>query len=543
MLQSLPMRVARSLVLMLLVLAVAAPAAGAAAPTGRWLVVFERASTARSAAVLDRVLERTGVERAGRGVPALGVATVDGPGAAIARLRRDPAVESVSAEWRRDLRALPNDPGVTQQQPDAPGGTPVQWWLARQNFPAAWDVTRGSGAIVGVLDTGIEADHPQLGPKVASATAIGVSTPATADEDGHGSHVSGLACAATDDGSGIAGAGWNCRIAVVKIPNLLDQEIVDGIYRATEAGAHAINMSFGGGAESGALDAAIDFAVRRGVVLVAAADNSSVDDQGAPASQLQPGDAADIDAGRGLVVTALDFFDEQAGTGFGPQISLAAYGFYDSTLPFEGPLGLLSTYPAVTQDEVPPVLICGCRESFNGDDRYAYLEGTSMAAPQVAGLAAMLGRLNPHLSAFEKIRIIKQTAQRSGGWTPERGWGLLDAGAAVNSARRVDRTAPESSAHARRRFRAPRRVRVGVTSGDPAGGSGLLSSGVRSYDLYVKRGRGRFRRVRAGVTKPLVRLKLRRGVYRFFSRAVDEAGNREPAPARADARVRVLRRR
>jgi subtilisin family serine protease len=535
------MRLVRSCLLALLLLALGAAPAAAAEPTGRWLVVFEKAGTARSAALLGGVLERTGVEKAGRGVPALGVARVDGPAAAIERLRRDPAVKSVSAEWRRDLRALPNDPGVRQQQTDAPAGTPVQWWLARERFPAAWDVTRGSGAIVGVLDTGIEGDHPQLAPKIHSAEAIGVSTPATADEDGHGSHVSGIACGATDDGSGIAGAGWNCDLAVVKIPNLEDQEIVDGIFRATERGAHAINMSFGGGPESGALDSAIDFAVRRGVVLVAAADNEPVDDQGAPASQLQPGNAADIDAGRGLVVTALDFFDEQAGTGFGPQISLAAYGFYDSTFPFEGPLGLLSTYPAVTADEVPPVVICGCRETFNGDDRYAYIEGTSMAAPQVTALAAMLGRLNPALTAQEKIRIIKQTAQRSGGWSSERGWGLLDAGAAVNAARRIDRVAPESNAHARRRFRRPRRVRLGVSFGDPAGGGGLLSSGVRSYDLYMKRGRGGFRRIRAGASRSLLRLKLRRGVYRFFTRAVDQAGNREPAPARADVRVRVLR--
>jgi hypothetical protein len=58
----------------------------------------------------------------------------------------------------------------------------------------------------------------------------------------------------------------------------------------------------------------------------------------------------------------------------------------------------------------------------------------------------------------------------------------------------------------------------------------------------MKRGRGRFRRVRSGIRRSLVRLRLRRGGYRFYTRAVDEAGNRELAPARADARVRVLRR-
>ena len=78
-------------------------------------------------------------------------------------------------------------------------------------------------------------------------------------------------------------------------------------------------------------------------MLVASASNDDVADQGAPAVELQPGDAPDINAGRGLVVTAAEFDDTRAGTGFGGQISLAAYGFFDDgTL---GPPGLISTYP------------------------------------------------------------------------------------------------------------------------------------------------------------------------------------------------------
>ena len=536
---------ARRITLAVLALALLPSTAAAAERTGRWLVVFEHRATARSSSQLSAVLARTGAERAGRGLPALGISTVDGPAAAIARLRRDRAVESVSAEWRRDFRRVPNDPGVTQQQTEAPAGTPVQWWLARSGFPAAWDVTIGSGATVGVIDSGIDGAHPQLASKIASADEFGSASGALVDEDGHGTHVSGLACAATGDGSGVAGAGWDCRIAMAKAPQLRDEDIINGIYTLVGQGADAINMSFGGGEENSAVAIAIDFAFQRGVVLVASASNDPDIDQKAPASQLQPGDAAQIDAGRGLVVTGVDFGDLQAGTGRGNQISLAAYGFYDGTAPFAGPLGLLSTFPSQVTGEVPPFVVCSCRGEFNGDERYAYLEGTSMAAPQVTAAAAMIGELNPSLTATEKMRLIKETARRSGGWTPEVGWGILDAGKAVDVARRVDRTGPQSRASAgfRALTGARRRARVSVrlSRSDQPGAPGLVPSGSASLDLYLKRGHGGFRRVRQGVTVSSLRLRLRPGVYRLYTRAVDVAGNREAAPHTADVRVSVRR--
>ena len=140
-------------------------------------------------------------------MPELGVATVKGSPQAIAELRRDPAVKNVSVEYKREFRRVPNDPGLGGQEPGAPGGTPLQWWLGRQAFPAAWNVTTGSGALVGVIDSGIDGTHPELAGKVASSVELGTSTGALRDENGHGSHVSGLACASTDDGRGLAGAG------------------------------------------------------------------------------------------------------------------------------------------------------------------------------------------------------------------------------------------------------------------------------------------------------------------------------------------------
>ena len=512
--------------------------------TGRYLVTFDEKRTARSSALLREVLDDTGVRRAGDGVPKLGVATVKGSAEAIAELRRDPAVRSVSVEYRRELRRTPNDPALGGQEAGAPAGTVPQWWLRRQSFPAVWDVTTGSGALVGVIDSGIDGGHPELAGKIASTAELGTSSGAGFDGDGHGTHVSGLACANTDDGRGVAGAGWGCRIALVKAPLLRDEDIAEGIRIAVDRGANAINMSFGGGPGTAVLSQAIDYAVQRNVVLVASASNNPVNDQGAPASELQPGDAPNIDAGRGLVVTGADFSDRNAGTGTGSQISVAAYGFYDGIPPYSGPPGLLSTYPGNPTERTEGPLSCGCRDSLAGDSRYARLEGTSMSAPQVTALAALIGHLNPALTVREKLRIIKATARGRGSWNPSLGFGIIDAGRAVDVARRVDRRAPESRLRATRRARVKagsRRVRVRLRwrGKDLAGRAGLVASGVRSYDVFVKRGRGRYRRIRRATRRRTTVVGLRRGTYRFYTRDHDRAGNLEPVPRRADTRVAV----
>ena len=540
-----PVRACAALALaFLLVLTVASPA-GAARLTGRHLVVFEEPATARSSSALHAVLARAGLSKAGRGVPALGVATVRGSSAALARLRRTPGVRSVSPEWQRDFRRMPNDPALSLPETEygGAGGAPIQWALAREGFPAAWDVTTGRGAVVGVLDSGVDGAHPQVGPKIHSADEIGTGSGATVDEEGHGTHVSGIVCAVTNDRIATAGAGWDCRVAMVKVARLFDEDIVAGIQRAVDRGADAINMSFGGGGSSEVLSMAIDRAVAAGVVLVASAANSAEIDQGAPAALLQPSDAPDIGAGRGLVVTAVDFAGRRPGTGFGPQISLAAYGFYSEAA---GPPGLISTYPgnSTPREAGGPLFGCDCRRDFFGDPRYAYLQGTSMAAPQVTALAALVGNLNPFLSAQQKIRLIKETARRTGGWSPDTGWGILDAGRAVRAAQRMDRNAPASKARAKRRVRpGSRRARLRVRwrGSDAPGTPSLIPSGVASYDLYMKRDRGGYRRVRRATRRASTVVRLRTGVYRFYTRARDGAGNVEAKPRRADVRVVVRR--
>ncbi len=529
------------------VAALAAPAAQAAAGrhTDRWLVVLERPGHASAPAAVDRLLDRTGARRAGPGAPSLGVLTLRGPGRAIARLRRDPAVERVSREWVRELRRVPNDPalGSAEDEYNVVAGTPIQWALARAGFPAAWDVTTGAGARVAMLDTGVDASHPELAGKILTAESIDGSDP-NVDRDGHGTHVAGLACASTDDAVGIAGAGWGCRLHIVKLGSDLaggipDEDIIRGLELAIAHAPHAINMSFGGGPDSPALGAAIQAAYDRGIVLVAAASNDEDERQGAPASMLQPGDAENLDAGRGLVVTAADFEDTSAGTGRGSGISLAAYGFYDE---IRGPPGLISTYPgAFTFRDLrscSPMMRPDCtRRDIAGANSYAYLQGTSMATPQVSALAALIGALNPHLTAAEKIRIVKETARRASGWTPELGWGILDAGRAVDVARRVDRLTPASRLRVAKRR--GRRVKLKFRISDPGAELGLVPSGVTRLELFGRRAGKRVRRLRRYRARPGVVIRLRPGRWRLYTKAADAAGNVELSPRRPDARVRV----
>jgi serine protease len=534
------------------VAALAVPAAQASMPrhTDRWLAVLERPGHARSPALVERLLGRTGVRRSGPGAPGLGVLTLSGPPKAIERLRRDPAVAGVSREWVRELRRLPNDPALWTAEGEyavAPG-TPIQWALARHRFPEAWDVTTGADARVAVLDTGIDAGHPELAGKILSAESIDGTDPRT-DRNGHGTHVAGLACAATDDGRGVAGAGWGCGLNVVKLGvdiagGIPDEDVVRGLALAVAHSPHAINMSFGGGPESPALDAAVQAAYDRGIVLVASASNSGDGGgQGAPASLLQPGDGENIAAGRGLVVTAADFADTRAGTGRGPGVSLAAYGFYDET---RGPPGLISTYPgAFTLRDLrlcTPMVLPSCsRRDLAGSSSYAYLQGTSMAAPHVAALAALIGALNPHLATSEKLRIIKDTARDSGGWSPDLGWGILDAAAAVDAARRVDRLAPSSLVRVRKRR--GHRVRLAFRASDPGAERGLLPSGVTRIELFGRRPGRPAKRLRRYRARRGVVIRLRPGRWRLYTRAADASGNVESRPRRADARLRVKRRR
>jgi subtilisin family serine protease len=534
-----------------LLLVPTAPALAAGTTTGRLLVTL-RAGAGRSpgpARTARAVVAAAGARRAGPSVPALRLVAVrPRAGASLhalaIRLRADPRVATVEVEHRGRPRHVPDDPALTLPETAAgtAPGTALEWWAARSRFPVAWDVTRGEGAVVAIVDTGADATHPDLAGRILAAASFGADGggPGT-DEVGHGTHVASLACGAGDNGVGLAGAGLRCGLLVAK-SDFSDASVAAAIVWAVDHGADAVNMSFGtdpGVPASRAVRDAVAYAVAHDVVLVAAAADADVEDQGYPADLLQPaGSGPDVARGAGLSVTAADASDGRAPfAGHGTEISLAAYGAYGVQ---GGPPGIFGAFTAATNELEAGTALrppCGCRASLAGDPRYGYLEGTSMAAPMVSAVAALVRHLNPDLPAARIVRLVKATALRPGGaWSPELGWGILDAGSALVHAAALDLRAP-SSRVARLPARTARASVVVRWSGADAGPPGVRVSGVARYALYRSVDGGRARRLLT-TRSTSARVRLRAGTrYGFFTEAVDAAGNRERAPRRADAHV------
>jgi subtilisin family serine protease len=528
-----------------------APAqAGAGAPTGRLLVLLDRPHRGVRAVAADARL-------AGHSVPQIGLVTVrPRPGerlsALAARLRADPRVQSVELERRFTPREVPNDPALTvpETASGTPEGTVVEWWAARENLPAMWDVSHGEGAVLAVIDQGVDTTHPDLAGAVRETINLdhdpGAGS-ATTDENGHGTHVASLACATAGNGIGLAGAGYGCSLIVIK-SDLTDSSVASAIVTATDHGADAINMSFG--QDNRALSdvpaserKAIDYAYRHNVTMVAAAADQAVSEQGDPANVLQPTNTGPrASAGKGLSVTAADFDDRRAAFGgFGTQISVAAYGAFRYQQP--GPPGLFGAFPGNEPTEIETDQPCHCRTTFQGDRRYAYLQGTSMAAPVVAAVAAVIHHANPALRASDVIGIIKLTATRPAGtgWSQDLGWGIVNGGAAIAAAKGLDRTRPVSRLTAPERVHGRRSFTLHWTGRDPSA-FGIPATGIARYEVWRTIDGGAAKRI-AVTTETALRLHgTPPRTYGFFTRAVDNAGNRESRPRRPDASTRIVRR-
>jgi len=275
-----------------------------------------------------------------------------------------------------------------------------QWALDRTTFEAASSAIGSSTAVVAVLDTGIRGTHEDLaGVLLPGADFVDGSGSGLVPDHFHGSHVAGIVAAASDNGIGITGAGPTLSVLPVRVLNGSgsgsSSDVANGIIWAADNGADVINLSLGATSNSLVVEAAIDYAVSQGVVVVAAAGNSG--NVGNPT--MYPAALPSV-----VSVAAVGSDDNRA--------EFSAYGTWiDITAPGVGVLSLHN----------------------GGDSNYAYANGTSMAAPYVAAAAGLLTAADPSLTVTEIRNLLHATAEDLGspGKDNDHGYGLVDPAAAI----------------------------------------------------------------------------------------------------------------
>lgn len=263
-----------------------------------------------------------------------------------------------------------------------------QWGMTKIQAPEAWDLATGSAKVkIAILDTGIDNNHEDLAGLTMKVDGwVNFTTSGTSDDlYGHGTHVAGIAAAATNNSLGVAGLGFNTHLLSVKVLNDSGSGsyswIANGIKWAADNGAKVINLSLGGSSRSTTLESAINYAWNKGVVLTCAAGNSGNKSPTYPAYYVNC-----------LAVAATDENDKKASfSSYGSWVDVAAPG-----------VNIFSTFPNHSYK---------LGKSLN----YDYGSGTSMATPHVAGLAGLLFGADPSLTASEARSLIENNADKISG--------------------------------------------------------------------------------------------------------------------------------
>ncbi|MFC0530933.1 type VII secretion-associated serine protease mycosin [Phytohabitans kaempferiae] len=298
--------------------------------------------------------------------------------------------------------ALP-DPGVDCLRPPESVEAGLPWAQSWLGVERVWPLTRGAGVTVAIVDTGVAADSPQLHGRVLRGVDLTRAGAPPADNDcfGHGTFIAGIIAAAPADGTGFHGVAPDARILPIRVANSMDDGtarlLAQGIRAAVDGGAAVINVSASTRAPEPSLVAAIEYAEQRDVVVVAAAANSTGQDQ----LIAYPAALATV-----IAVGAID--------STGTRAAFSQTGDH---------LGL--TAPGVEVVSVGP-----------GGPGHWRGSGTSYAVPFVAGAAALIRAYRPDLSAAEVRHRLLTTADHPAVPLPDPGygWGVVNPAAAVSAA-------------------------------------------------------------------------------------------------------------
>jgi serine protease len=302
---------------------------------------------------------------------------------------------------------------------------PRQWHFTLINLEKAWDVSTGDGVTVAVLDSGISPyGHDGFGDRLLDGYNALLNIPARwEDYNYHGTHVAGTIAQETNNRRGTAGVAFSARLLPVKVLGRIGYgtraAVAAGIVWAADHNAAVINMSFGETDPSEAIREALEYASAQGVTLVAAAGNDSDAETLAPVRYPAAFD-------RVIAVGAVDYNGNRAFySNAGPELDLVAPGG-DKQVDADGD----GYEDGILQETFERLL--GFSWGALGWD-YQYLQGTSMAAPHVAGVAALIKAVHPEWGPDEIEQALTATAVDLGkpGTDSQYGYGLVDADAAV----------------------------------------------------------------------------------------------------------------
>lgn len=328
------------------------------------------------------------------------------------RIESNPKVESAEPLMTVKASFVPDDPMYGQQ-----------WNLRQINMEQAWDISHGKGITVAVLDTGIAWENyrefsvvPDLEDQRFVEGWDFVNDDSHANDDhGHGTHVAGTIAQATNNREGVAGVAFEATLMPVKVLDHFGSgntaDIADAIRWAADKGARVLNLSLGGAGRSEVMEKAVAYARAKGVVVVCAAGNG----------------------GRGVVEYPAAYPGSFAVAAVGPTGAKAPYSSWGKELDIAAPGGDKSQGDAagIVQNTVDPR---DFRQAV-----YASYQGTSMATPHVAGVAALLFAAGAKNGEQVEKALILSAKPGAGakGWSEQFGHGLLDAKGALDALKKL----------------------------------------------------------------------------------------------------------
>lgn len=302
------------------------------------------------------------------------------------QLIRDGIVEYAELDFKARAQFTPNDTNFANQWGLSNAGQAIEGYVGKPisgkagadiHVKEAWDVTKGNGVKVAVLDTGIDINHPDFSGKIADQKIF--ATASIDDKFSHGTHTAGIVAANTNNGQGVAGTCPDCKLMIGKV---LDDTgsgaysgIADGITWAADNGAKVISMSLAGQSSAKVLEDAVSYAWGKGAVLVAAAGNCGDNNYSANGCSMVNPKEYPAALPNVVSVGATDSNDQHWSlSNNGTWVNVAAPGFHIfSTFPTHSVSG--QTY--FDNNGKPPL-------------NYGFDSGTSMAAPMVSGVVGLI---------------------------------------------------------------------------------------------------------------------------------------------------------